>query len=295
MICVIVLCPKCCRIKTTPLTRVNRIDCRLGLFFAAPKFLIDARGVERADQKKMKYPTWTVNTVATLSLTILLTSCIDGELPWKKKGNDPSSEPVEEPAAFVSVYQASPGVSNADIVVDGQTMNTSPLNYGQQEKYMRIESGNKTLKLRLSGQEVAELPIALEKETQYSIFLVGDTQPSFMVMPVTSNNITPGYVRITFLNLSPDAPEVNLIEDVSNTVLFSGLSFKEAPDFVEIPAQSSYDLTVRSAVDNSILIQIPAKRLYEGWNYTVMLRGYTVESADPSVQLTAEILSEVQR
>jgi hypothetical protein len=243
----------------------------------------------------MKYPTWTVNTVATLSLTILLTSCIDGELPWKKKGNDPSSEPVEEPAAFVSVYQASPGVSNADIVVDGQTMNTSPLNYGQQEKYMRIESGNKTLKLRLSGQEVAELPIALEKETQYSIFLVGDTQPSFMVMPVTSNNITPGYVRITFLNLSPDAPEVNLIEDVSNTVLFSGLSFKEAPDFVEIPAQSSYDLTVRSAVDNSILIQIPAKRLYEGWNYTVMLRGYTVESADPSVQLTAEILSEVQR
>ncbi|HMJ70157.1 MAG TPA: DUF4397 domain-containing protein [Cyclobacteriaceae bacterium] len=243
----------------------------------------------------MKYPTWTANTVATLSLSFLLSGCIDGELPWKKKGADPSSAPVEEPVAFVSVYQASPGVSNADLVIDGETVNSSPLNYGQQEKYMRIPSGNKTLTLSLSGHDVAALPIALVKETQYSIFVVGDAEPSFMVMPVTYDNITPGYIRITFLNLSPDAPDVNLVEDVSNTVLFEKMSFKEAPDFVEIPAQSSYDLTIRSAADNSILVQIPAKRLYAGWNYTVMLRGYHAQSADPSVALAAEILSEVQR
>jgi len=35
-------------------------------------------------------------------------------------------------------------------------------------------------------------------------------------------------------------------------------------------------------------------KLYPGWTYTIMLRGYHSASVDPSLQLKAEVLSEVE-
>jgi hypothetical protein len=237
--------------------------------------------------------------VGLIALVYISGSCIDGELPWDRKKNNSqnSTAPVVVEQSYVSIYQASPAVSNADIVVDDVVITKQPLNYGQQAKYLRIGSGARTLKLQVGGNEVSELPITLDKEQLYSVYLVdNNTQPpAFLVMPVTTAPMQEGNVRIRFINLSPDAPDANLVEDSGDKVLFDGMSFKETADFIEIPAQSSYDLTVRSKADNSILVQIPAMRLYKGWTYTVMLRGYHSDSAEPQLRLAAEVLSEVER
>lgn len=251
------------------------------------------RGRSIAGDNMKNIYTYTFRAVTVICLSYLLTSCIDGEAPWAKKESKPAPAPVEQ--SYVSIYQVSPGASNADIVVDGVVVNKSSLNFGEKAKYLRIPSGNKTMTLQLSGQDVAQQPINLVKEEQYSVFLVGDTQPTFLVTPVSYNTIPDGYVRIRFLNLSPDAPEANLVEDSETKTLFSGMAFKETPDFIEIPARTSYDVTVRSSVDNSTLVQIPAMKLYPGWTYTILLKGYNNTTSDPSLRLAAEVLSEVER
>jgi hypothetical protein len=233
---------------------------------------------------------------ALLVLAYVLSGCIDGELPWKsKKSSSQPTTPEIIEQSYVSIYQTYPGLGKADVIVDGEKINRKPLDYGQKDRYLRVGSGDKTLTLRLNGTEVAQQPVTLDKERQYSVFLVNNnSRPGFFVMPVATEPIKDGYVRIRFLNLSPDSPEANLVEDSGNRVLFEGMSFQETGQYIEIPAQASYDLTVKSTSDNSIMAQIPAMRLYQGWTYTVMLRGYRSTVGQSETHLTAEVLSEVQ-
>lgn len=229
--------------------------------------------------------------------TILVTTagCIDGELPWERNKNNTPHIDVEEPVSYVSVFQVSPGAQNADVVVDGRPINRNPLNYGDYTKYMRVPAGSKTLNLQLSGNQVEEQPVELVKDQLYAIFLVGGARPSMLVTPANNTSVPEGFTRINFLNLSPDAPEVNLVEDQTGKTIFEGISFKETPAFIEIPAQASYDLTVRSTADNSILVQVPAKRMYPGWTYTIVLRGYNSSLVDQSMKIGVDILWEVER
>jgi hypothetical protein len=236
----------------------------------------------------------TTRALGACLILFLTAGCIDGEFPWEKNKNN-SQSVNEEPVSYVSVYQVAPGAQNADVVVDGEPINRDPLNYGQNAKYMRVVSGSKTLKLQLSGNQVEEQPVELVKDQLYSIYLVGGSQPSMLVTPGNNTSIAEGYTRINFLNLSPDAPDVNLVVDETGQVIFEGVSFKETPAFIDIPAQPSYDLTIRSSADNSILVQVPAKRLYPGWTYTVLLRGYRSPIAAQSARLAVDILWEVER
>ncbi|MEJ0033784.1 MAG: DUF4397 domain-containing protein [Bacteroidota bacterium] len=191
--------------------------------------------------------------VALLVLAYVLSGCIDGELPWDKKKNPAQpTAPAVADESYVSLYQTYPGLGDADVIVDGAVINKAPLSYGEKERYLRVGIGEKTLTLRVDGKDVAQQPITLDNEQQYSVFLVNNnSQPSFFVMPVANEPIKEGYVRIRFLNLSPDAPEANLVVDAGNQILFEGLSFQETSQYIEIPAQASYDLTVKSTAGNS--------------------------------------------
>lgn len=221
--------------------------------------------------------------------------CIDGELPWDKNKNNPQQAVFEEPVSYVSVFQLSPGAQNAEVVVDGMPINRTPLNYGEHAKYLRVPAGNKTLNLQLSGNQVDAQSVELVKDQLYSVFLAGGSQPTMLITPANNTSVPDGLTRINFLNLSPDAPEVNLVEDETGKVIFEGVSFKEVPHYIEIPAQASYDLTVRSAADNSVLVQVPAKRLYPGWTYTVVLRGYRSQLVQQSMKIGVDILWDVER
>ena len=233
----------------------------------------------------------TQQAIAACSILFLATSCIDGELPWEKKKKNIEPGVTEVTEAYVSVYPVWPTSQNVDIVVDGSTINRQPLAYGRNQLYLRVPSGMKTLRLEIAGTQVEEQSIELTEESRYSVFLAGGTTPSMLIVPEPTQVIAEGKTRIRFMHLSPDAPEVIVVVDGTNEVLFEG-SFKEASAYLEIPAQASYDLTIRSKADNSVIIQVPAKRLYAGWTYTIMLRGYQSQVAQPSLQLTADILSE---
>ncbi len=217
------------------------------------------------------------------ALAILLAGC-------KLDENDSPDLP---PVAYVSLYNASPNSPGLNIMVDRKVINNYSFDYADHTGYLRFFTGDRTLEFGPYGANnvVTDTTITFEEGKAYSVFVVDAYQDAdVIVLSDETTQPASGKAKIRFLNLSPDAPDINLAVSGNDTPLFTGQSFKEKSEFLEVDAKE-YDFQVKLASgNNDLLLSVPDAILQEGWTYTVLVRGFQTPPGGSSSVLSAEVI-----
>ena len=195
------------------------------------------------------------------------------------------------PVSYVSLYQASPNSPDLNIILDDKLIATS-FEYADHTGYLRFITGDRTLEFGPSGADniVADTTMTFENDKAYSIFVV-DTYDKADILVLNDETTAPaaGKAKVRFLNLAPDAPEIDLQVADTDTSVFTGQAFKELSDFVEVDAKK-YAFNVKLASGSDVLLTLPNAVLLEGWSYTVVVRGFKTPPDGSDKVLSAELI-----
>ena len=99
-----------------------------------------------------------------------------------------------------------------------------------------------------------------------------------------------GKAHVRFIHLSPNAPAVD-ITLTDGTVLFGNVAFKESAGFSPLDA-GTYDLQVRVAGTETVVLELPDIKLDNGAIYNVFAKGLVSGTGDQA--LGAEIILNKQ-
>ena len=195
------------------------------------------------------------------------------------------------PAAYVSLYQASPDSPGLNIILDQKVINDGKFDYTDHTGYLRFFAGNRTLQIGPAGANnvVADTTMKFEDGKAYSVFVV-DTFNKVDLLVLDDNTDSPaaGKAKVRFLNLSPDAPDVDLQVADTGAPLATGVSFKEPTGFTEIDA-NKYAFQVKAS-SGDVLLSLPNTVLLDGWSYTVIVRGFKNPPNGSENVLSAEVI-----
>lgn len=206
--------------------------------------------------------------------------------------NDDADSVTDVPIAFVSLYHGSPNAPDLDIEVDNRQINAYPFEYTDYTGYLRFYTGERNLKFGpySASNIVIDTTVTLVANKAYSIFVVDEYTKAGIVL-LNDNAPTPasGMAKFRVINLSPDAPEIELAESGQADAMGDPLEFMEASEFKDIDAKE-FDLQVRSATNpDEILLNLPDINLQPGYYYTIIVRGYATPPEGNTNVLSAQI------
>jgi hypothetical protein len=201
---------------------------------------------------------------AVCLLFLLLSSCL-------KDHNNYYVPPV----ALVTFIQASPDQPPLDFYLDNNKVNLFPINYGDNIDYFRAHTGKRTANFysRIAMSKILSDTIHLNSNTTYSLFLANTTNHPEIVLLIDSiSKPAAGNATIRFINLSPDAPAVDLAVK-GGAVLISNKSFKNYTSFLPIQGDMSYTFEVRQQGTNTVLATLDNVTLNSNFVYTIWFHG----------------------
>ncbi|MDB5122952.1 MAG: hypothetical protein JWP94_1081 [Mucilaginibacter sp.] len=206
------------------------------------------------------------------------------------KNND--SQYYSPPAALLTFIQASPDQPPLDFSLDNNHINYWPLAFGDNIDYFRAFTGKRNANFynHGTGNVILSDTIHLTQNNTYSLFLV-NTPAHPQILLLTDSLIKPptGSAGIRFVNLSPDAPAVDLAI-TGGAVLVANKGFKGYSSFANIGGNASYSLEVRQAGTTTVLATLPNVTLNNGFVYTIWLRGLAA-STNNTDQLGISVLA----
>jgi hypothetical protein len=225
------------------------------------------------------------NLLATITviglLTLSLSSCL-------KYNNNQYYTP---PAALLTFIQASPDEPPLDFSLDNNRVNGWPINYGDNIDYFRAFTGKRNVNFYNAGtgNVILSDTIHLNQNATYSLFLVNTTaHPQILLLTDSLTKPSSGSAGIRFVNLSPDAPAVDLAV-TGGAVLVPNKAFKGYSSFANTPGNTSYSIEVRQAGTTTVLATLPNVTLNSSFVYTIWLHGL-VASTNNTDQLGISVL-----
>ena len=196
---------------------------------------------------------------------------------------------VVQLAALVTVINASPDSQPLDFFMNQNRVNNFPITYGNGVDYFRAYPGNRTANFYVAGsqQKVISDSLTLQVNKYYSIFLANHiSKPDVVFLTDSISAPAAGMASIRFINLSPDAPAVDLGIQ-GGAVLASNKAYKGVSLFVPVQGGNTYTLEIRQAGTSTVLASISNKTLHSGAVYTVWLQGFA--AATDQTKLAAQI------
>jgi len=220
--------------------------------------------------------------MGALSLfSLLLSSCLKD-----------TSTYVAPPVALVTFYQASPDEPAMNLDLNTNQVNQTPIYYGDDIDYFRAYAGQRTVNLFYTNSltTIATTTVTLLPNAAYSLFLANTAaNPQIVLLKDTLNRPAAGNAGIRLVNLSPDAPAVDLAVQ-GGSVLASNRAFKGFSSFLPLTANSSYTFQILQAGTNNVLATLPNVAINSGFVYTILFHGLanTTNSGD---KLAADLIT----
>ncbi|MDO6389370.1 DUF4397 domain-containing protein [Pontibacter sp. BT731] len=212
---------------------------------------------------------------------MVLTSCDD---------DDDDNAMIE--TANVMVVHASPDAPDVDLLIDNAKVNTAPLAYPNNTGYLDVQAGRRNVKVNAAGTSttVIDANVDFDSNDSYSVFAI-NTLSAIEPLVLEDDLDTPaaGKAHVRFVHLSPDAPAVD-VAVTNGPVLFGNRAFKSASDFTPVDA-ASYNLEVRLAGTQTVVLTVPNVQLAAGRIYTIFARGFVAPPASNMNALGAEIIT----
>jgi hypothetical protein len=196
---------------------------------------------------------------------LLLSSCL--------KQND--NQTYNPPVALVTVIQASPDEAPLDFSLDNSKVNINPLNFGDHIGYFQAYAGNRQIKFvnhATSGNIFADTA-TLAQNTAYSLFLANKpAQPEILLIKDTVSRPADGKASIRFINLSPDAPAVDLAV-TGGAVLIGNEAYKGHSTFIPVTGNINYNFEIRQHGTVTVLATLANISLNSSYVYTIWFGG----------------------
>jgi len=206
-----------------------------------------------------------VTVTGLVVLCLLVSSCLKN-----------SSAVNPPPSALITVIHASPNEPAMDFYLNGDRANASPLTYGTGIDYFSALAGQRTANFFNAGSFtpiVASAPITLEQNMAYSLFLDSlAPKPGILLLEDTLVKPITGKAGVRFVDLSPDAPAVDLAIQ-GGTTITTNKSFKGHSSFTLVTGQSNFTFQVLKHSTSTVLASLTNVSLTNGYLYTVMLEG----------------------
>ncbi len=198
-------------------------------------------------------------------LSMLLSSC--------HKTNDTNIAP---PTALMTVIQAVPDEQALDFYLNSDRVNQSPLTYGNGIDYFSAIAGLRTANFYASGTfspVIASAQMTLEANMAYSLFLDSlPAKPGILFLADTLVKPASGAAGVRFVDLSPDAPPVDLAIQ-GGAIITTNKSFKGYTSFLPVKGQSNLTFQILKSGTNTVLATLSNASLTDGYLYTVMFEG----------------------
>jgi hypothetical protein len=199
-------------------------------------------------------------------LSLLLTSCV-------KSSNNINTN-TNTPIAAVAFTQASPDENPLNIIINGTRINQFAFNYGDSSPYITLNAGKSAIVFSDNATAKAILTdtVNLVPNTNYSLFLINSTSnPGAFLLTDTLTKPTAGNAAIRFINLSPDAPAVDLVIK-GGAVVVANKSYKGYSSFAPIPGNTA-TLEVHQAGTATVLATLGKVNFAPGYLYTIWFHG----------------------
>ena len=225
-----------------------------------PYFIVD-------DQKTTMKKT-IVKFLSLLALPVVFAAC------------DKDDDDNDMSKSNVMVIHASPNAPNVDVRINNAIALTN-VAYPNNSNYAELNSGSTNIKVSPTGTitYVIDATVDLAANKNYSVFAI-DSVSKIKPAVVMDDLSTPaaGKAHIRFFHFSPNAPAVD-IAVTGGSVLFGNRSFNDQAtntslaNFTPVNA-GSYNLEVRAAGTNTVVLLLPNIPLTAGKIYTVFAKGF---------------------
>lgn len=203
-------------------------------------------------------------------------------------GGDGSADLSVLQLAKVLVVHASPDAPGVDLLVDDQLAGAN-LEFSKNTGYLEVPAGTRNVKVNVSNTTttVIEANLDLLTDGAYTVFAI-DSVSNISALVLQDDLTAPaaGNAHARFVHLSPNAPAVD-ITLTDGTVVFGNTAFTENTAFTPLLA-TTYDLQVRLAGTNTVVLSLPGITLENGKIYTVFAKGFVGGAG--SQALGAEII-----
>jgi hypothetical protein len=221
--------------------------------------------------------------LCSIALIVLLIACDDLD----------DSRPTQIPVAFVSLYHGSPDAPDLQVVVDNRSV-FNKFEYTDYTGYLNFYTGNRNFKINPfnASNALVDTTLNFAEGKTYSVFVI-DRVSSLETLLVRDSAASPasGKAMVRFVHLSPDAPSVNLaVEGETGAPLFGDQSFKVASAFKEVAAKS-YSFSVKTAGNDTALLELPDITLHAGKYYTIIIRGFATPPSGNTNALSAQVVA----
>ncbi|RNI33116.1 DUF4397 domain-containing protein [Rufibacter immobilis] len=226
---------------------------------------------------------WMKLSLLAVLPALVLTSCDD----------DDDDAMAMEQKANVMVVHAAPNAPAVDLYVDGTKANSAALMYPMNTGYVQLNAGNRNVKVAPAGTSAASAVIDanlnLAADKNYSVF-AAEPLASIGAVVVEDNLAAPasGKAHVRFIHLSPDAPNVDVVVQATNSNLFSNIAFKGSTAFTPVDG-GSYTLLVQP-VGTDVNAVTATVNLQAGKIYTIFAKGFLNPPAGNTNTLGAEVI-----
>ena len=225
---------------------------------------------------------WTALLSIGCFLSLLFTSCL-------KSKNDYTPPPV----GYVTFFQAAPDEQPIDLYFNSNKVNMAPLHYGDGIDYFQAFPGLRTVNIYDSNShsQIFSDTARISPNIAYSLFLVRNStqQPGLFLVTDSISKPADGKATLRFINVSPDAPAVDLaVKDSAAFVTNKG--FKGFSSFIPKTGGQTYNFEIRQHGTNTVLATLSGVTLNNGLVYTIWLHGLASTALEGD-KLTANIVT----
>jgi hypothetical protein len=186
--------------------------------------------------------------------------------------------------SFVRGLHASPDAPAVDIYVNNNLI-ASDVIYKEFTKYFPLAGGLYNIKIYPTGKTtnpVIDQNVNIPPRTIFTIAAIGMLSGiELSLIPEPPINRLPSETFVRVAHLSPNAPNVDVALPNGNK-LFSDVEYREVTDYIRI-RPGTYELQVKQAGTNNIILDVPNTNLRFGNIYTVYLIG--VANGKPPLQV----------
>jgi hypothetical protein len=208
------------------------------------------------------------NVFSVLTVLLVFTAC--------NKDNDENNMERSQ----LMIVHASPNAPNVDVRINNNVA-LRDVAYPNNSNYTSVNSGSTNIKISPVGTTtfVIDATVNLETNKSYSVFAVDSVNK--IKATVVSDDLTApasGKAHVRFFHFSANAPAVD-IAVTGGPVLFSNRTFNDQAmnaslaNFTPLDA-ATYNLEVRVAGTNTVVLALPNISLTAGKIYTVFAKGF---------------------
>lgn len=192
-----------------------------------------------------------------------------------KVNNDPLP-----PVANLAVYHVSPDAPKLGFRLNSNLLyqDADSLKFGNFGYYLNAYAGSRELSAYQQSTKKLSATVDLKDGSIYSAWVTGRwAAPELVLLEDKLTNPAAGKANIRFVNMSVDAPALDLVTSTGTTVV-SNRAYKENSDFTAIDANQNYNFVIRQNGSTTDKVLLPSVGIQSGRIYTIVAKGFYNET-----------------